>query len=766
MQGLGPIDGLLIRAAILSLVVASSASASPEALTSLKAIHELTNQQAAQDLPVAFQATVLYYRSFDHELFVQDGNAGIFASAETGLNIRPGDRVLIKGTTRSSFRPYIESTNIALLGHGTLPVPERPTFRQMIRAETDCRLVTVRAVVRSADLVPDPRSPAPTAYLQLLVDGSPVDAQVDTDNGSALNNLLDAEVEITGAVSGHFDNKMQQTGILIHTQSLDGIRILKGPASDPWSLSATPMDGVITGYRSADQSQRMRVQGVVTYYQPGSALVLQSGSLSLWVATQSYTPMRIGDVADAIGFPDVQNGFLTLTRSEIRDSNIQAPIQPPLFSWHELASGGNDAHGKAFDLVSTRGKVVAEVRQSTEDEYVIDTDGHLFSAILRHPNLTGSVSLSPMKNIPLGSITGVTGICILSSADSFHGDVPFNILMRSPGDIVVLASPPWLNAHNAILIAASLLVLFFAAGVRGWYLERRNRRQIGSLAYVEKRRARILEDINQSRPLAGILERITELVSVRLNGAPCWCQVADGATLGNRPAQLDSSLRTVECKIASRSGSPHGTLFAAFDARIKSGNGETEALAMAAELATLAIETSRLYADLVHRSEFDLLTDAQNRFSMEKALLEHIQSARQTAGIFGLIYLDLNEFKKVNDQHGHHAGDLYLKDLAQRMKDQLRPGDTLARLGGDEFGVLVSQVRNRAEVEEIAVRLECCFDKPFTGDGYELHGSASIGIAIYPDDADSADGLLRAADAAMYAVKYTRPGRTRAPQIQ
>ena len=187
-------------------------------------------------------------------------------------------------------------------------------------------------------------------------------------------------------------------------------------------------------------------------------------------------------------------------------------------------------------------------------------------------------------------------------------------------------------------------------------LEHKIRRQIGSLAYVEQRRGGILEDINHSKPLAGILERITELVSVRLRGAPCWCKIADGATLGNRPPELGASLRTAEHPIAARSGPPLGSIFAAFDARTKPTAVESEALAMAAELATLAIETSRLYSDLVHRSEYDLLTDVQNRFAMENSLRAQIHAARQSAGVFGLIYIDLNEFKQVNDVHGHRPG--------------------------------------------------------------------------------------------------------------
>ena len=142
---------------------------------------------------------------------------------------------------------------------------------------------------------------------------------------------------------------------------------------------------------------------------------------------------------------------------------------------------------------------------------------------------------------------------------------------------------------------------------------------------------------------------------------------------------------------------------------------------MAVALTALAIETRRLYADLLHRSEFDLLTDIHNRFSLDKYLDRHIEEARQNAGIFGLIYIDLDKFKQVNDVYGHQVGDLYLQEVALRMKRQLRNVDMLARLGGDEFAVLLPLVRNRAKVEEIAQRLEHSFDEPFIIEGQTLH---------------------------------------------
>ena len=214
-------------------------------------------------------------------------------------------------------------------------------------------------------------------------------------------------------------------------------------------------------------------------------------------------------------------------------------------------------------------------------------------------------------------------------------------------------------------------------------------------------------------------------------------------------------------EIPARSGPPLGILFAAFDPLTNPSADETEALSMAAGLATLAIETRRLYSDLLHRSEFDLLTDIHNRFSLDKHLDALIEEARRKAGIFGLIYIDLDEFKQVNDLYGHQVGDLYLQEVALRMKRQLRSHDMLARLGGDEFAALVAGgAQPRRVSRRSRVRLERCFDEPFAVEGHVLHGSASVGIALYPEDGATKDGLLSAADAAMYAAKNSthQPG--------
>ncbi|MGA3264602.1 MAG: GGDEF domain-containing protein [Terracidiphilus sp.] len=741
----------LISAFVIILGCASIAwAAAPAPLTTLRAIHSLTNEQARQALPVAFEATVTYYRGYDHFLTVQDGGMAIFIKATTNARLVPGDRILVRGITRGAYRPDVLSSDITVLYHGAVPKPVPVDYEEMIRVRHDNQLVTVHAVVRSADLVSNANSQALSARLQMHMGGGDIEANLDSDDENALKGLLDAEVEATGTVEGQFDGKYQLTGMSLNVSSLANLRILRRASASPWSLPVTPMDEIFRGYHVQNLSQRIRVHGVITYYQPGSAVVLQSGARNLWIGTRYNEPLRIGDQADATGFPEVQNGFLTLILGEIQDSHIQTPITPQPATWQQLTSNSH-----TFDLVSIQGQVVMELRESGQDEYVLLSDGQLFSAIYRH--LPAASVLPPMRMIPLGSRIRVTGISVMADVNTINkrNEMPFDILLRSFDDITVVAGPSLLSVRNLILLVGLLLAMVISAGAREWYIERKVRRQTAALAYIERRRSRILEDISGSRPLAEIVEQITELVSFKLHGAPCWCQIAEGARLGNCPSKL-SALRIVEHEIPARSGPLLGMIFAGFDPLTKPSDDESEALSSAAGLATLAIETRRLYSDLLHRSEFDLLTDIHNRFSLDKYLDVLIEEARQKAGIFGLIYIDLDEFKQVNDLYGHQVGDLYLQEVALRMKRQLRSHDMLARVGGDEFAALVSVVPNRAGVEEIAVRLERCFDEPYAVEGCVLHGSASVGIALYPEDGATKDSLLSAADAAMYAAKNNK----------
>ncbi len=742
---------LTLAVAMVFAVPSRALSSEPTTLTSLHAVYALDNAQAAHRIHAIFEATVVYSRGYERLLYVQDYNEAFFVSPPTTAEFLPGDRVLIKGDTQQSFRPLVVASDITILHHGDLPEPVPATFADLIRAQYDCRLVTVRAKVRAADLVNGAQR---SSRLQLVMAGGHAEANVDSEDEWDLIDLLDDDVEITGVAAGKFDDKMQQTGVVLYVSSIANVKILKNVNTHPWSLPLTSMDQVLFGYNVQDLTQRVRVRGTITYYQPGAAAVLQDGSRSLWITTHIRKPFRIGEVVDAIGFPEAHDRTLNLADGEIQGTGIFAPQPPKQASWEQLAFWNNSRpDGHQNDLISIDGEVVTDVREATQDVYVVVSDGRLFTAIYRHPS-EGVVP--PMRQVPVGSKVKITGICTADTNTVIPGqEVPFNILLRSVDDISLLARPSPLNVRNLMILTGLLLLMLLVVGARGWVIERGVRRQNAAAAYIERKRSRILEEINGARPLAEIIEEITELVSFKLDGAPSWCEIFDGAQLGNRPAEL-SSFRVVGETIPAHSGPPLGTIRAAFDPLTQPRAAESETLSRTAGLVTLAIETRRLYSDLRHRSDFDLLTDVHNRFSLDTYVDRQIENARENASVFGLIYIDLNDFKQVNDVYGHQVGDLYLQEAAKRMKRQLRGVDMLARLGGDEFAVVLPAVHNQAEVEEIALRLERSFDAPFTFEGYVLNGSASLGIALYPEHGATRDSLLSSADAAMYVAKQTK----------
>jgi len=729
-------------ALLLAWTALAGAAPQPAPLTTLHQIHSLSIDEAAQGLPVAFEATVTYFDGPLYTLFVQDGDEGIYVAPPPGVELVPGDRVLIRGKTAGVFRPNVINDNIVLLHHGAVPKPVPATFDDLIHVRYDSVLVSVRGVVRTADKRPYQNTM--TSDLLLLTEGGYMIVIADRFSAKELEALLDAEVEITGVAGGQFDGKTQMRGIQFSVSSPADVKILKYASSSPWSLPLTPMDKIMTGYHVTDHTQRLRVHGSVTYYEPGSAVVLQNGPKSLWIDTSTTDPIEIGDVADATGFPSSHNGFLTLAHGEINDSHVQAPVVPQLTTYKALASSVH-----IIDLVTVEATVVSAARGGAQDEYGLTADGQLFSAIYRHSR---QGALPPMKQIPIGSRVRVTGICITEDSNPYNEEVPFNILMRSFDDIQIIANPTLLNTRNLMILIVLLLGIVALAGVWGWRLERTVRNQSAATAEIERKRSHILEDINGSRPLPDVLEKIVAMVSFTLDGAPCWCEIADGSKYGEAPA-APHKLRVARANICARRGLALGALFAAFNANTAPTDSEALALDNGTRLAALAIETRRLYSDLRRRSEFDLLTDIHNRFSLDKRLDVLIEESRPEARVFGLIYIDLDKFKPINDRYGHHVGDLFLQEVALRMKRQLRGGDMLARLGGDEFAALVSRVHDRASVEEAALRLERCFEEPFAVENLLLQGAASIGIALYPEDGATRDSLLTAADAAMYAVK-------------
>ncbi|MGV3653842.1 MAG: EAL domain-containing response regulator [Noviherbaspirillum sp.] len=164
-------------------------------------------------------------------------------------------------------------------------------------------------------------------------------------------------------------------------------------------------------------------------------------------------------------------------------------------------------------------------------------------------------------------------------------------------------------------------------------------------------------------------------------------------------------------------------------------------------------ERKRAEEMISHQAYHDFLTDLPNRILFRDRLGLAMIHARRKETELAVMFIDLDRFKLVNDTLGHNKGDELLQQVAGRLKENMREGDTLARLGGDEFTVFLPDLQNRDDAAVVADKLLHCLSEPFFLDGHEVHISASIGISVYPGDGEGIEELLRHADMAMYQVK-------------
>ena len=168
-------------------------------------------------------------------------------------------------------------------------------------------------------------------------------------------------------------------------------------------------------------------------------------------------------------------------------------------------------------------------------------------------------------------------------------------------------------------------------------------------------------------------------------------------------------------------------------------------------------ERKRAEEQVRHLAYHDALTDLPNRILFHERLAGALRRRRRIRNMVGLLFIDLNGFKEINDTFGHAAGDLLLKTVGQRLSACLRETDSVARMGGDEFTVILEQVHGSEDVERIAEKILRVLGETILLDQVPLNISASIGYAIAPRDGDDVDVLVRRADDAMYAAK-TDPG--------
>ncbi|MBF0458976.1 MAG: EAL domain-containing protein [Nitrospirae bacterium] len=190
---------------------------------------------------------------------------------------------------------------------------------------------------------------------------------------------------------------------------------------------------------------------------------------------------------------------------------------------------------------------------------------------------------------------------------------------------------------------------------------------------------------------------------------------------------------------------------------VEEGHKQTELeedfLVSAANTLSGIIERKRMEEKLEYMANNDSLTGLPNRILFIDRLGHEIKSATRYGYMLGVLYVDMDNFKIVNDTMGHDAGDKLIKSMADRMAISIRESDTVSRMSGDEFAVIISNMNNVNQIESIAIKLLTLLGQPYEINGQNHTITASIGVSVFPSDASGAGDLLKHADTAMYHAK-------------
>ena len=235
-------------------------------------------------------------------------------------------------------------------------------------------------------------------------------------------------------------------------------------------------------------------------------------------------------------------------------------------------------------------------------------------------------------------------------------------------------------------------------------------------------------------------------IAEKFDGDPLWEHYQDVARRNNIQACFSTPLFSVTHEII-------GTLALYWRKPRALAENDRLILESAGRLAAVAIEHRQLYDQLAFQAQHDSLTELPNRLLLHDRLKQALELAKRRKEKLGVFWLDLDRFKHVNDTLGHRAGDMLLRQVAQRLTSCVRASDTIARIGGDEFVLVASGLHEENDAQIVANKILTAMQEPFMVLEHQINVSGSVGVSLYPDHSLETANLIRHADAAMYVAK-------------
>lgn len=435
---------------------AASQEQSTEIYRTAASILALSNIQANRTFPARLRGVVT--QSMDAGLTIQDRTAGIWVYLDHGERFAAGDDIEVEGTVGPGlFAPVLNGSSVHKYGRAPLPKPIVVSFRQLSTGNLDCQYVSVTGLVRSAGI----RRGASTSqklWLRIGLEDGSIDATFPADNADSADQLIGAVVRIDAPAMCSKNRNRQITAATLSVPSMDNLKVLRRPPSDLFAMTLSPVDNMMKYRSGTDYYHRVRVSGIVTYYNPGENLILEDGGHALLVKTGQVKTITPGDRVEAVGFPAPQDSGPFLDDAVLRRISSGSPPQPTPVRIVDVSSGALNNN-----LVSVEGHLLRQVHEPFREVLMLQDESTILLA-----ELSQYARSDAFPQLREGSKIRISGICTLEVEGTWNYGlnsayaVRYKILMRSPADVQIMAAPTWWSTRNLLLLAAVLAVLMLA----------------------------------------------------------------------------------------------------------------------------------------------------------------------------------------------------------------------------------------------------------------------------------------------------------------
>lgn len=475
-------------------------------LTQVEQIRRLSLIEAKKHYPVKMTGVVLDYSSLP-ALFISDGTNGIYVRSTTNHIFAQGQLLEIEGKSDAGgYAPVIVPSKLQIIGEGKLPVPQDVSFQKIVSGVEDSQWIRVSGIVRSTTMrILNGKMGGRLICPELTLateDGGRLPVLIDDYHGESLQPLVDAEVVVTGIAEAIYNGKRQLINVRLLAPEAKFVKIIRTAPEEIATAPIHPIDSLRQFSPEKPSAHRVKIQGAVTLQEIGKYIFISDGTGSIRIETTQTNTVLPGDHVEVFGFPAVYNYTPVMEDAIVRRLSAGSPAQPV----KQITVQEAEQRDHDDDLISVNARLLYQSRTPDQLTLVLQKDDILFRACLIQPR-------PAVVNIRNGAQLQVTGICE-AQFENNHSPRAFQMILRSPADIMVLSQPSWWTPARLRLTLCILAVFLLGTGIWVWTLRRRVSLQTQAIREKIQREAVLQERMRIARELHDNLEQ--ELAGVRM----------------------------------------------------------------------------------------------------------------------------------------------------------------------------------------------------------------------------------------------------------